>query len=189
VTFFCLLTALRLSELRALRWRNVDLEGGKVEVREGLVRQWLSTPKGRRGRTIEIGPKAIALLKRHRASSAFDSPSDHVFCHPEVGSPFDPSKLARDYLRPALTDARIVGEKGSRATFRPFQDARHTSLTYEAAAGNSVVYIQHRAGHRFITTTQRYIHAAQVLFPGAAKKAEERILGKKSRRETDRRSA
>jgi integrase len=177
VTFFCLQTALRKSELRALLWRDVNLAGKQIEVREGLVGRWKSTPKGRKSRTIELGPRAVALLKQRRARSRFTSPSDYVFCHPDLGTPFEDSKLARDYLRPALVKTGIIGEGGSRRGFRPFQDARHTSLTYEAAAGNSIVYIQHRAGHAQITTTMRYIHAAQVLFPGAARKAEVRMFG------------
>jgi integrase len=73
--------------------------------------------------------------------------------------------------------AGIIGPGGSRRRFRPYQDLRHTSLTYEAAAGNPISYIQYRAGHKHVTTTERYIHAAQVMFPGAAKRAEDRILG------------
>jgi hypothetical protein len=37
---------------------------------------------------------------------------------------------------------------------------------------------QMRAGHSQGSITERYIHAAQVLFPGAAAKGEERIFGK-----------
>lgn len=38
-------------------------------------------------------------------------------------------------------------------------------------------YIQLKAGHSQSAITERYIHAAQVLFPGAAGKGEERMLG------------
>jgi hypothetical protein len=46
-----------------------------------------------------------------------------------------------------------------------------------AAAGNPAVYVQLKAGHAQATTTERYIHAAQVLFPGAAEKGEARLFG------------
>ena len=183
LVFFCLLTALRASELVALRWEHVDLEGGLIEVREGFVRKWTSVPKGGRGRVIEAGPQTVALLRAHRRRSSFTRPQDFVFCHPVLGRRLEPGGLAKKYLRPALIAARILGEDGSRSRFRPYQDLRHTSLTYEAAAGNPISYIQYRAGHRNITTTMRYIHAAQVLFPGAAKKAELRILGSSSKRQ------
>jgi hypothetical protein len=40
-----------------------------------------------------------------------------------------------------------------------------------------MAYIQHRAGHSQSAITERYIHAAQVLFPGAAARGEARIFG------------
>ncbi len=36
---------------------------------------------------------------------------------------------------------------------------------HEAAAGNPHVYVQLKAGHSQGSITERYIHAAQVLFP------------------------
>jgi len=45
------------------------------------------------------------------------------------------------------------------------------------AAGNPQAYVQLKAGHSQGSITERYIHAAQVLFPGAAVKGENRIFG------------
>ena len=61
--------------------------------------------------------------------------------------------------------------------FRAWHDLRHTALTHEAAAGNPAVYVQLRAGHSQGSITERYIHAAQVLFPGAAARGEARMFG------------
>jgi hypothetical protein len=47
-------------------------------------------------------------------------------------------------------------------------------LTHEAAAGNPQAYIPLKAGHSQGSITERYIHAAQVMFPGAAARGEER---------------
>jgi hypothetical protein len=47
----------------------------------------------------------------------------------------------------------------------------------EAAAGNPQAYVQLKAGHSQGSITERYIHAAQVLFPGAPTRAEERMFG------------
>ena len=60
--------------------------------------------------------------------------------------------------------------------FRAFHDLRHTGLTQEAAAGNPAVYVQLKAGHSQASITERYIHAAQVLFPGAAQRGEDRLF-------------
>ena len=74
-------------------------------------------------------------------------------------------KLSREFMRPALKRAKV--EK----PFRPWHDLRHTALTHEAAAGNPAAYVQMRAGHSQGSITERYIHASQVLFPGAAERA------------------
>ena len=91
--------------------------------------------------------------------------------HLTKGTPLDASKLSREFMRPALRKAKI--EK----PFRPWHDLRHTALTHEAAAGNPQAYAQMKAGHSQGAITERYIHAVQVLFPGAAARGEERMFG------------
>jgi integrase len=59
--------------------------------------------------------------------------------------------------------------------FRPFHDLRHTALTLEAAV-NPAMYVQLKAGHSQAPITERYIHAAQVLFPGAAQRGKDRLF-------------
>jgi len=93
-----------------------------------------------------------------------------VFGHPLLGTPLDPSKLSRDYMRPALARAEIT------KPFRTWHGLRHTALTHEAAAGNPAVYVQLKAGHSASSITDRYVHAAQVLFPGAAERGEDRLF-------------
>jgi len=172
LTFVALGTALRRGELLALRWRDVKMLDSLLQVREAFVRGRVTTPKSRASRrTIEIGPQTRALLEEHWQRTAYRAEADFVFCHPDKGTPLDPSKLSRVYLRPALNRAGIG------KSFRPFHDLRHTALTHEAAAGNPQAYIQLKAGHSQGSITERYIHAAQVLFPGAAEKAENRMFG------------
>lgn len=171
ITFVALGTAMRRGELLALRWRDVRLLDGRLQVREALVRGKFTTPKSRASRrTIELGPRTSELLAAHWKGSAFSGEDELVFCHPEIGTPLDPSKLARVYLRPALRRAGVT------KPFRAFHDLRHTALTHEAAAGNPMAYVQLKAGHSQSQITERYIHAAQVLFPGAAAKGEERMF-------------
>jgi integrase len=167
-------TALRRGELLGLRWNAIDLLEGRITVREALVRGKTSTPKSRAScRVIELGPRTCAVLEQQWQRTTFRDDDDLVFCHPELGKPLDPSRLARRYLKPALKQAAIT------KPFRPFHDLRHTSLTHAAAAGNPHIYVQARAGHAQGSITERYMHAAQVLFPGAAERSEERMFGVK----------
>jgi integrase len=165
-------TAMRRGELLALRWGDVKLLEGLVRVERQWVRNEMTTPKSRTSRrTIELGPRVRAALEEQWEATVYRADADIVFGHPELGTPLDPSKLAREFMRPALKKAGID------KPFRPWHDLRHTALTHEAAAGNPQVYVQMKAGHSQGTITERYIHAAQVLFPGAAERGEERLFG------------
>jgi len=170
LTFVALGTAMRRGELLALRWHDVELLDSRLRVREALVKGRFTTPKSRAGnRLIELGPRTTRLLAEHWQQSRYSAEQDLVFHHPDKGTPLDPAKLAREFLRPALAKAGIT------KPFRPFHDLRHTALTHEAAAGNPMTYIQHKAGHSQAAITERYIHAAQVQFAGAAARAEGRL--------------
>jgi integrase len=171
ITFVALGTAMRRGELLGLRWRDVELLEGRLHVREAWVNGRVTTTKSRASRRlIELGPRTVELLAEHWSKTEFSGEDERVFCHPGLGSPLDASKLTRAYLRPALVRAGIT------KPFRAFHDLRHTALTHEAAAGNPLVYVQMKAGHSQSQITERYIHAAQVLFPGAAAKGEARMF-------------
>jgi integrase len=171
LTFVALGTALRRGELLALRWRDVHLLEKRLQVREALVKGRFTTPKSRASRRLlELGPRTTELLAQHWRQTPFQADEELVFCHPDKGTPLDPSRLAREHLRPALKRAQIS------KPFRPFHDLRHTALTHEAAAGNPMAYVQLKAGHSQAAITERYIHAAQVHFPGAAARGEQRLL-------------
>lgn len=136
------------------------------------MRGRITTPKSRAGRRrVQLGPHTAKLLADHYQASRYTADTDYVFHHPHKGTPLDPSRLSRTYLRPALQAADIT------KPIRPFHDLRHTALTHDAAAGNPLTYIQHKAGHSQIAITQRYIHAAQTQFTGAAERAEARMFG------------
>ncbi|MGH7188950.1 MAG: tyrosine-type recombinase/integrase [Acetobacteraceae bacterium] len=170
-------TGMRRGELLGLRWDAVDLLEGKIEVRETIVRGTPSTPKSKASRRVlELGPRTRTALERHWKHSHYRDDRDLVFCHPVRGTALDPSALAGRFLKPALAKA------GIKKPVRPFHDLRHTSLTYTAAADNPQIYVQARAGHSQGAITERYMHAAQVQFPGAAERSEQRIFGNRRKR-------
>ncbi len=171
LTFVALGTALRRGELLALRWHDIQLLDNRLTVRQALVKGRFTTPKSRTSkRTIDLGPRTTQLLADHWQHTPYKADDELVFCHPHKGTPLDPARLTRQHLRPALRAAGIT------KPFRPFHDLRHTALTHDAAAGNPLAYIQQRAGHSQTSITEKYIHAAQVQFTGAAERAEQRMF-------------
>ncbi len=165
-------TGLRRGELLALAWGDVQLLERRLTVRRSFVRGEMTTPKSRTSRRmLEFGTRVGDALHEQWAASQYRSDDSIIFGHPQLGTPLDPSKLFRSYLRPALKHAGIV------KPFRVWHDMRHTALTHDAAAGNPQAYVQMKAGHSQGSITERYIHASQVLFPGAAERSEERLFG------------
>jgi len=169
LTVFALGTALRRGEILALRWQDVEM------ARTAPTRPPVARPRPVR-RAEEQGGKADDQLRaadRRRAPRAVPGeplPVAEVarVLHPKLG-PLDPSKVS-GYMRKAIREA------GIERPIRPWHDLRHTALTHDAAAGNPAVYVQARAGHAQATMTERYVHAAQVAFPGAAERSEERFF-------------
>jgi integrase len=65
----------------------------------------------------------------------------------------------------------------ARTFSQSFHDARHSSLTHQAAADSSPVAIMATAGHASMATTKRYLHLAGVVFKDEADAFERRLLG------------
>ena len=57
-------TGLRLGEL-ALRWSDVDLTGGRINVRRSVVEGIIGTPKNGRTREVPLSEQAAATLGEH----------------------------------------------------------------------------------------------------------------------------
>jgi integrase len=172
MTVVVLGTALRRGELLALRWDDDDMLERRLHVRRAWVRNEMTTPKSRSSRrTVEFGLKTKATLEEQYRASRYRGDNHVVFGHPGLGTPLDPSELTRSFVKPALKKAGITKK------IQPWHGLRHTALTMDAAVGNPNAYVQAKAGHSQFSITERYVHAAQVLFPGAAEKAEARMFG------------
>jgi integrase len=165
-------TALRRGELLALRWCNVDMLERRLHVRRSWVRNEMTTPKSRSSRrTVDFGLKTSTAFSDQWQASLYRGPEDLVFCHPDLDTPLDPSELTRSYVKPVLTTAGITKK------IQPWHGLRHTALTMDAAVGNPNAYVQAKAGHSQFSITERYVHAAQVAFPGAVDRSEARLFG------------
>lgn len=141
---------LRLGELRALRWKNVDLASGVIRVEEALDHKGETiAPKSRSGRRIV---PIVGALRELLLDLKLESASDYVFGKAE--QPFSPSSV---YLR-ARRAWRKAGLEGI-----GLHEARHTCASVMIAAGVNAKAITHYLGHSSIEVTfDRYGH----LMPG-----------------------
>jgi integrase len=139
-------TGLRMGELVALRWRDVDFEGQSIQVRASFTHGALDVPKSGQGRMVPMIGSVAAVLSRLRGRSDCVGPDDLVF--PGVaGNHLDHSALRRRYTR--------AREKAGLRSLR-FHDLRHTFGTY-AIRTVDPRELQEWMGHADFATTEIYL--------------------------------
>lgn len=135
-------TGLRLAETINLRWRDVDLNTGKVMVRQG---------KGSKDRTLWIGEADLEMLQAWRERQARDAKgkSDNMF-----------TTLKGRKLNPAYVRAMVV-RYGKRAGIDKQigpHTLRHTFATDLYQDTSKIRLVQKALGHSNLATTQIYTH-------------------------------
>ena len=141
-------TGLRLGELVALRWRDVDLRGGVVIVSRSISAGKETSTKSRRARTVPLAEQAITECERLRERVHFKSRDDFVFCRPDGGS-LDGSSVRYRF---------ICAQKKAQVRVRRFHDLRHTFGSL-AIRRFDLVAVKEMMGHSALTTTERYLHS------------------------------
>jgi integrase len=140
---------LRLGELLALRWRDVDFSGHALTISRAMSAGVESSTKSGRVRRVPMPDQAAAALDRLSRREDFTDTGELVFVN-VLGRALDGSAVRRRFK--AARD---------RANIRPlrFHDLRHTYGSLLAAAGVDLVTIQAAMGHSQLATTSRYLHA------------------------------
>lgn len=141
------MTGLRMGELLALRWRDVDFATQTVRVTASYTAGTLGTPKSGLGRAVPLVEEVAQALARLGKRKRWCGPDDLVFVG-TAGGYLDGSALRRRYKK--ARDA---------AGLRPlrFHDLRHTfgSVAIRTADPRE---LQEWMGHSDFATTQIYMH-------------------------------
>ncbi len=138
---------LRLGELRALRWRDVDFGKRLIHVRRSYVQRAEDAPKSGRVRSVPMIDQVARALDELSRREFATSDEDLVFCN-EIGRHFEDSALRRRFYA-----AR------ERAAIKPirFHDLRHTFGTL-AVQVFPLSDVKAYMGHADIATTMIYVH-------------------------------
>jgi len=147
-------TGLRMGELRALRWRDVDFANRLVHVRRALARAEEGVPKSGKARSVPLIDQAAVALDGLSRRERFTGSDDLVFCAPAGGALHDGAM--RDGLYGALERAGISRDRGTGKQF-VFHDLRHTFGTL-AVQAFPLSDVQAYMGHADIDTTMLYVH-------------------------------
>ncbi len=156
------MSGLRRGELCGLRWTDVDLEAGRVSVRQAITTvnsKPILTPvkTARSRRVVDVDPVTVAVLKAHRSSQLAErlligsGYRDHglVFVMPD-GTPTHPNVVSRWFDR-AVTRSKLRRIR--------LHDLRHTHASHLLAAGVNVKVVSERLGHASVSfTLDTYAH-------------------------------
>lgn len=157
-----LYAGLRLGELQALKWEDVDLAQGIIKVeRSWDAKEGIIDPKSRSGRR---SVPVAAILRDHLVEHRMNATWDKGFAFGrEPERPFSASGVHRR--------AKAAWQ---RAKLKPItlHEARHTAASWMIAAGLNVKALSTYMGHANISITfDRYGH----LMPGNESEAADRL--------------
>ena len=134
-------TGLRLAEVTALRWRDIDLTTGKLMVRQG---------KGAKDRTLWVGEGDIERLRGWRErQAALCGQCEYVFTTLQ-GKP-----LGHRYVQRMVK--RYAAKAGINKNVSP-HTLRHTFATDLYRETGKIRLVQKVLGHADLSTTMIYTH-------------------------------
>jgi integrase len=164
MVLFAATTGARSGEQWATRWRDLDLDNGKLDISRRVDAYGdEGAPKSAAGvRTVPISSQLIACLNSRKLRSQFKKPDDLVFSNRE-GNYIGHDNLIKRHFLPLL-DALDAAEPVANTRGRRFNwhALRHFAVSCWIEAGLAPKTVQTFAGHASLQITMdRYGH----LFP------------------------
>lgn len=140
---------LRISEIRALQWRDFDLQRSIVTLTRSIVSRYVWN--GGKSETSEdevaLDSKLVAVLVEWK-SSCVETPEGWLFANLDTGRPLHGDSIQKDYLRPAGEKLGIIG--------LGWHTFRHNYRTLIDDIGTPLGVQQRLMRHADIQTTMKY---------------------------------
>jgi integrase len=141
-------TGLRMGELLALRWGEVDFAAETIRVVRSFTIGGESSPKSGKPRSVPMVREVATALARLGQREHFTGDDDLVFAG-TAGGHVDSKDVRAEYKaalgRAGLRDLR-------------FHDLRHTFGTRAVEQAESILELKEWMGHANVQTTMRYLH-------------------------------
>ncbi len=137
-------TGLRVGELLALKWEDIDLVAGQLVVRRTLWQKQEGSPKGGKNRKVPLSDEAVAILKGQRHLKG-----PYVFCET------DGRRLTHSRVKDAVPSTCRKAQLSKRLTTHGL---RHTFASHLVMRGVSLMAVKELLGHESIEMTLRYSH-------------------------------
>jgi integrase len=143
MVFLAAVTGLRVSELLALKWGDINFDSLEISLNRGVVHQVIGDLKTEASRKpLPLDPDLAQSLLGWRRMSAFNTGHDWVFASPEMRGkqPYWPENLLRRHIRPAADRCGIKKPIG-------WHTFRHSYATHLKANGEDVKVVQESLRH------------------------------------------
>lgn len=157
-------TGMRIGESLGLKWNDIDFNQRSIEVRRGLYRGRITTPKNSKTRIVDMSLQLSETLKDHKFNCkkkglalGLGNLTEFVFTN-SYGGLMNVDNWRRLVFKKALRKAglRIVG----------IHALRHTYATLRIAKGDNIADVSNQLGHHSVKLTMdTYYH----WFPGKKK--------------------
>lgn len=139
-------TGMRLGELQALRWSDVDMKRGKITVRRSYWNGEIGTPKSGKAREIPINRSCRRALENHPPLLRCE-----LVFHTRKGSVIKAQDMSKGLRRVCVA-----------AEVDPFgwHVLRHTFASWLVERSVPIRTVQMLLGHSTVAVTERYAHVA-----------------------------
>lgn len=138
-----ILTGLRVSELLALKWSDVDFENLEINVTKSIADQHVGPCKTEASqKPVPLDPELAEALLMWRRKSPYPMDDNWVFASPAKGGklPYWSFSIYRTYIKPALKEAKITSKVG-------WHTFRHSYATILKSHGEDVKTVQELMRH------------------------------------------
>ena len=154
-------TGMRSGELLGLRWEDIDLEAGTLQVRRTVFNGRIEAPKTLKGkRSIKLSQVSLRALRKHQKRGEW------VFCT-KAGTPISVHNIHRRSWKPLLKKADLPLDTR-------FHDLRHTAVTLLLTKSVHPKVVQEMLGHSSISITlDIYSHVLPTMQEKAAEAMED----------------
>ncbi|MEE8682510.1 MAG: site-specific integrase [Olsenella sp.] len=182
--YLALNAGLRVGEIAALQWKNVDLSANRITVESsigvGRGTTYIKSTKSDKIRNVPMTAVLRSRLARLRVSQT----EEHLRLGlgPDISENYVTGSIDGSYTHPSVLSrswrqlSNVLGIKGTEGRFPTFHDLRHTYATTSLAAGVDVKTLSSEMGHVDAAVTLNTYASADPKAKQAAAKALDEVM-------------
>jgi integrase len=143
LVFIAAVTGLRVSELLALKWEDVQFDSGEIVLSRSIWHQQIGNMKTEASKKpLPLDAGLAEVLMNWRGMCAYNQPGDYIFASPDMHGtqPYWPENILRRHIRPAADRAEVKKHIG-------FHTLRHSFATILRANREDVKTAQELLRH------------------------------------------